>query len=126
MSPIFAGTAIKSQLVALVNRTEQRTLNPRVRGSSPWRRTRTDLGFTRFVFPREGRFSAMFAPRLLVSRDLVAAGASVGPRRTADDVTQREVPWLVTMRLSRLPHRGSPPTRGRPIPPRPGVDLRYT
>ena len=26
-------------------RTEQRTLNPRVRGSSPWRRTRSDLGF---------------------------------------------------------------------------------
>ena len=26
------------------NRTEQRTLNPRVRGSSPWRRTRSDLG----------------------------------------------------------------------------------
>ena len=35
-------------LVDCVNRTpEQRTLNPRVRGSSPWRRTRDDLGFYR-------------------------------------------------------------------------------
>ena len=33
-------------LVDCVNRTpEQRTFNPRVRGSSPWRRTRSDLGF---------------------------------------------------------------------------------
>ena len=33
-------------LVDSGNRTsEQRTLNPRVRGSSPWRRTRSDLGF---------------------------------------------------------------------------------
>jgi hypothetical protein len=30
-----------------INRTQQRTLNPRVRGSSPWRRTRIDLGFYR-------------------------------------------------------------------------------
>ncbi len=30
------------------NRTEQRTLNPRVRGSSPWRRTRPDL----VLYPR--------------------------------------------------------------------------
>jgi len=41
-------------LVGYVNRTpEQRTLNPRVRGSSPWRRTRTDLGpllFQVFLF----------------------------------------------------------------------------
>jgi hypothetical protein len=29
----------------LAQLAEQRTLNPRVRGSSPWRRTRTDLGF---------------------------------------------------------------------------------
>jgi hypothetical protein len=36
---ISAGS-MKSQLVATGNRTEQRTLNPRVRGSSPWRRTR--------------------------------------------------------------------------------------
>src|SRR5580704_17093024 len=29
----------------LAQLAEQRTLNPRVRGSSPWRRTRSDLGF---------------------------------------------------------------------------------
>jgi hypothetical protein len=31
-------------------RSTQRTLNPRVRGSSPWRRTCSDLGFYRFRF----------------------------------------------------------------------------
>jgi NADPH:quinone reductase-like Zn-dependent oxidoreductase len=38
--------------------SEQRTLNPRVRGSSPWRRTRTDLGF---IAP--GLFMCPFCPR---------------------------------------------------------------
>src|SRR5487761_1549337 len=38
---------MKSQLTGLDIRTEQRTLNPRVRGSSPWRRTRTDLSSPR-------------------------------------------------------------------------------
>ncbi len=42
---ILPGASVK-MLVDCGNRTpEQRTLNPRVRGSSPWRRTRTDLGF---------------------------------------------------------------------------------
>ena len=37
-------------LVDWMNRTpEQRTLNPRVRGSSPWRRTRTDLEWLQVV-----------------------------------------------------------------------------
>jgi hypothetical protein len=44
---IFAGTGVKAQVIATNPRTEQRTLNPRVRGSSPWRRTRPDLGFHR-------------------------------------------------------------------------------
>ena len=51
VSCISAGTAMKSQLVTSVNRTEQRTLNPRVRGSSPWRRTRYDLGLYPFRVP---------------------------------------------------------------------------
>jgi hypothetical protein len=56
---IFAGTGAKAQVVAGNCRTEQRTLNPRVRGSSPWRRTRTDLGFYR---PRSF-FMRPFCPR---------------------------------------------------------------
>jgi hypothetical protein len=43
-----------NMLVDCLNRTpEQRTLNPRVRGSSPWRRTRTDLGL--YPFPMAAR-----------------------------------------------------------------------
>jgi hypothetical protein len=39
---------------------EQRTLNPRVRGSSPWQRTRSDLGF---YHPRPF-FSCPFCPHV--------------------------------------------------------------
>ena len=41
-------------------RTPRRTLNPQVRGSSPWRRTRDDLGFHRsrsFLYVRSGAVS---------------------------------------------------------------------
>jgi len=44
--PVSRQRASANVLVKYSNRTpEPRTLNPRVRGSSPWRRTRTDLGF---------------------------------------------------------------------------------
>src|SRR6266700_1128413 len=45
-------------------------------------------GFTRFGSPREGRFRPMFAPRLLVSPDLVPRAALVGlaPARSARPV----------------------------------------
>ena len=52
--------------------TKQRTLNLRVRGSSLWRRTHSDLHLCPFRAPRAGHFRPMFAPRLLVSPDLVA------------------------------------------------------
>ena len=42
----------------LAQLAEQRTLNPRVRGSSPWRRTRTDLGF----YENQVIFSCPFCP----------------------------------------------------------------
>jgi hypothetical protein len=58
------------------NRMEQRTLNPRVRGSSPWRRTRTDLGFHCSRSFLCARFVPMLAPCWLVSHDRVAAGLS--------------------------------------------------
>jgi len=46
-------------------------LNPRVRGTSPWRRTRSELVFLPFLYPRRRPFLAMFAPRLLVSPNIV-------------------------------------------------------
>ena len=56
----------------LAQLAEQRTLNPRVRGSSPWRRTRTDLGFYKSqVFslcPVCPYFVAVLAPCLLGGR----------------------------------------------------------
>jgi hypothetical protein len=42
---LTAHVVIDWQQITDKKRTEQRTLNPRVRGSSPWRRTRIDLGF---------------------------------------------------------------------------------
>ena len=48
-------------------RTKQGTLNPRVRGSSPWRRTRSDLGFHHSRLFLCVRFVPMLAPCLLVS-----------------------------------------------------------
>ena len=73
---IFAGTIMKMQLAGLVIRTEQRTLYPRVRGSSPWRRTRTDLGFHSSRSFLCARFAHMLAPCSLVSHDRVATGSS--------------------------------------------------
>src|ERR1019366_3397419 len=56
----------------LAQLAEQQTLNLRVRGSSPWRRTHSELELCLFRFPCEGRFWPVVAPRLLVSPDLVA------------------------------------------------------
>src|SRR5215472_9307590 len=56
-------SVLKAPLAQLA---EQRTLNPRVRGSSPWRRTRTDLGFyqSQVIFTRSvcPGFPAALAP----------------------------------------------------------------
>src|SRR2546430_6832236 len=52
----------------LAQLAEQRTLNPRVRGSSPWRRTRDDLGFhlsrSIFMCPVCPHVGSMFAREL--------------------------------------------------------------
>ena len=64
----------------LAQLAEQRTLNPRVRGSSPWRRTRTDLGFcdsrSLFMCPVCLGFRGLLAPCLLGGR-MLAAGQLV-------------------------------------------------
>jgi hypothetical protein len=68
----------------LAQLAEQQTLNLRVRGSSPWRRTGTDLGFHRSRSFLCVRFVPMLAPCSLVSLDPVGAGRSTlagsGPR----------------------------------------------
>src|SRR6202034_1277839 len=73
----------------LAQLAEQRTLNPRVRGSSPWRRTRPDLGFLHSrsffacpVCPRAGSMLAReIGPRhrrLVTSRRDRTAAPEVG------------------------------------------------
>jgi hypothetical protein len=61
------------------------SLNLRVRGSSPWRRTRSDLGFLRVFDPISGgvsdRFVPLVAPRLLIGRVSVAIMPRPGPVR---------------------------------------------
>jgi hypothetical protein len=73
-------------------RTEQRTLNPRVRGSSPWRRTLTDLGFYRsrsFHFFLV-RFVPVAAPWLLACTDPAIGVCQKRPiRRPARGIRSR-------------------------------------
>jgi hypothetical protein len=52
-------TSARCQRAPLAQLAEQRTLNPRVRGSSPWRRTHDDLGFS----PLQVIFMCLFCPR---------------------------------------------------------------
>jgi hypothetical protein len=57
---------------------EQRTLNPRVRGSSPWRRTRAELGVLDDIGSAQwslcGGFEAMVAPWLLLCQIMEPTG----------------------------------------------------
>jgi hypothetical protein len=62
----------------LAQLAEQQTLNLRVRGSSPWRRTHSDLGFYLSGSASWRPFAANVALGLLVSPDLVT-----GPGRRA-------------------------------------------
>jgi hypothetical protein len=128
-------------LVDCVNRTpEQRTLNPRVRGSSPWRRTRTDLGFCRSrsflmcpvcphvgsMFARgsrpgrgglvqSGRIRAGAGPAAPdMGRPMVYTSAGRAARRLPGTATQRETcRWR---RVARAPYR--PAGRSQPEVPR--------
>src|SRR5256884_8579571 len=60
----------------LAQLAEQRTLNPRVRGSSPWRRTR-DQGSDLAILPRSEPFS----------RPLWTLGCSVGALEPLDETS---------------------------------------
>jgi hypothetical protein len=86
----------------------QRTLNPRLRGSSPWRRTRTDLGLSTCC--------SMFCSRV---RDVLVNGAfeaphalseirqvSIHPVTLREHVRRRDLPGLVTHFRRQLPSRG--------------------
>src|SRR5215472_12917023 len=84
---------------------------PRVRGSSPWRRTRPDLGFLSSLYLVGDRFRAMVAPRLLVSPEIVDHGGRTPVRPlpmvirsvTSDEKAQvaGAAPW--SGRVSRWP-----------------------
>ena len=61
-----------------VRHAEQRTLNPRVRGSSPWRRTRSDLGF----YHSRSFITRPFGPGFLAVLDpCLLGGRMFGPGR---------------------------------------------
>ena len=73
---------VKALVVAEDPGTQQRTLNPRVRGSSPWRRTRSDLGF----YPRFLLSGCRYGQRLAIGVGAAAgstASATVGRLRLA-------------------------------------------
>ena len=75
----------------LAQLAEQQTLNLRVRGSSPWRRTLPELGFCYPFTLVGGRFRAMVAPRLLVSPNIVDHGGRTPGETPADGYTQRDI-----------------------------------
>jgi hypothetical protein len=106
--PFASITAVHAPLAQLA---EQRTLNPRVRGSSPWRRTRNDLGFYR---PRSF-FMCPFCPR---GCSMVARAH--GPRNPGLSKTAHPAPGAGAFAPERRRRAG-------PVPPRAlwtnGLDL---
>ncbi len=88
---ISAGIIVGSQLVATGNRTEQRTLYPRVRGSSPGGAPVLIWGFCYLFILVGGRFWAMVAPRLLVSPNIVDHGDQLLGEAPTDGYTQRDI-----------------------------------
>src|SRR5689334_17844055 len=93
-SDIFAGTGVKAQVVAGNPRTQQRTLNPRVRGSSSWRCTRTDLGFHHSrsflcpVCPHDGPVLAGESGRSRTGFVVVRDSSTVVAGELGQDLTQ--------------------------------------
>ena len=106
---VAVGTVIARQQLREKNRTEQQTLNLRVRGSSPWRRTHSDLGLYVFrvlscrPFPGHGCSTvarqsgpsrrparARDDPLRIWSRPL---RLRVGVGAPSDGTTQRETRW---------------------------------
>ena len=82
-------TSGRCQRAPLAQLAEQRTLNPRVRGSSPWRRTRSDLEFYHSRSFLCVRFAHMFDPG-----GLFAYAARLSSRRAR---------WLVRLRSRGFP-----------------------
>jgi hypothetical protein len=120
VSPQSAGSIMKSQLVATGNRTEQRTLNPRVRGSSPWRRTRSDLVFLSSLYPGRmpfpGHVCSTFARQSGPSRPGWPARPARPLPMAIHSVTSRrkvQVEGLLLMRPGSAP--GGAVTPGPPV-----------
>jgi hypothetical protein len=117
----IAATITGVLLAPLAQLAEQRTLNPRVRGSSPWRRTRSDLGFCRSRSFLYVRFVPMFAPRSLVRHDWGCGGAcqnrpnrphpgADGPQRSLDQ-------WSIPLRRGRSWVHVTMPMSSRTVKP---------
>jgi hypothetical protein len=93
----------------LAQLAEQRTLNPRVRGSSPWRRTRTDLGFHHsrsfFMCPVCPHVGSMFARELGPGRGgLVQSGRiRIAAGAAAPDLARPMVYTFARRTVLRLP-----------------------
>ena len=115
-----------------INRTEQRTLNPRVRGSSPWRRTRDDLGLYQprvfFLCPVCPGFLGMLDPCLLGGR-VLAGGRLVKNGAIGLDQPSERLPKSIRGAIT----AGTDPQPGcRPLPvlpaervaPRPADSIR--
>jgi hypothetical protein len=93
------------------NRIEQRTLNPRVRGSSPWRRTRTDLGF---AAPGHFYVSVLSPCRLRVSSGArESRPGRRGPVRNCHDQAVSDL----TARTESATGARSSPSRGPGVSP---------
>jgi hypothetical protein len=92
------------------NRMQERTLNPRVRGSSPWRRTRSDLGLYRsrpfFMCPVCPHGGSVFAresrPRSWRACPNLAGSGSERSLRRPTWVGQWSIPPLGTLPVGSL------------------------
>jgi hypothetical protein len=106
-------TSGRCQRAPLAQLAEQRTLNPRVRGSSPWRRTCDDLGFydprSFFCAPGLSRFPTR-ARSLLARWTAVAAGSA---RPVSADWSRPEKPGAPVATVARVRDHLRRPLPGR-------------
>src|SRR5262249_55561709 len=113
----------------LAQLAEQRTLNPRVRGSSPWRRTRTDLRLFRFpaLGPRSQLHSELqlrrirCESRIAGSATFTTVASSMimnSPSETAPSVHHRLFSGVTSRPPSRSPVTGKAPPPTHHVSPR--------
>ena len=108
----------------LAQLAEQRTLNPRVRGSSPWRRTRSDLGLRSlqvFLFgPFHAHGSSTFARQSGPKPDTMKATEPLAQARAAVALLSKALDHDDPATLNRaveLLRSALAGTGGQPVPP---------